>query len=217
MNDHLKFRRPAIAILAIALCIIGLTSVAGAVGTISVNVNDPGCVYAPQGDPYSVVYCSIQDAIDDSAPGDTISVANGLYAEILSITHGLTLSGASEAGVVIDATGATGYHLTVDASDVTLQNFTLLGNPVSPASYGIKASGLNTSTRHTNFSISGVTVQNTYRTGLDINGLEGVSVNDVTVTGTIWGNGVALTDVDDAILSNIPTSGNAWGGVAVST
>jgi hypothetical protein len=217
MNDHLKFRRPAIAILAIALCIIGLTSVAGAVGTISVNVNDPGCVYAPQGDPYSVVYCSIQDAIDDSATGDTISVANGLYAEILSITHGLTLSGASEAGVVIDATGATGYHLTVDASDVTLQNFTLLGNPVSPASYGIKASGLNTSTRHTNFSISGVTVQNTYRTGLDINGLEGVSVNDVTVTGTIWGNGVALTDVDDAILSNITTSGNAWGGVAVYT
>jgi len=204
--------------MVIAILIVGLTSIAGAAGTIQVDDDAVGCVSTSgQATPYLVTYCKIQPAIVDAAAGDTINVANGLYPEIISINKGLTIKGASEAGVVIDATTATSYHFTVDANDVTLQNFTLLGKNTPPASYGIKVSGLNVTTRHTNFSISDVTVQNTYRTGLDINGLEGVTVDDVTVTGVIYGNGVSLTDVDDAVLDGITTSSNAWGGVAVYT
>lgn len=218
MTTNLNYKKLAITTLLIALIAIGLTSMAGAAGTIQVDVNDGGCVLGTgQGDPYAVTYCKIQDAVVDATAGDTINVANGLYPEIISITKGLTLNGASEAGVVIDATSAGGYHFTVDANDVTLQNFTLLGKNTPPASYGIKVSGLNATTRHYNFSISDVTVQDTYRTGLDINGLEDVTVNDVTVTGVPYGNGVSLTDVDDATLDNITTSGNAWGGIAVYT
>jgi len=59
--------------------IAGLLPVAIA-GTIFVDVNDPGCVSGTgQPDPYSIVYCGIQDAIDDAANSDTIQVSEGTY------------------------------------------------------------------------------------------------------------------------------------------
>ena len=59
------------------------------------DVNDGDCVSASgQGDPYSVVYCSIQDAIDDASAGDTINVATGTYAEGITVNKGVSVVGA---------------------------------------------------------------------------------------------------------------------------
>ena len=74
-------------------------------GTLSVDINDGACVSGSgQVDPYSVVYCSIQDAIIDALMGDRINIAAGTYNEQLRINKDLTLVGSG--AVVLDPNGA---------------------------------------------------------------------------------------------------------------
>jgi len=62
-------------------CLIGMCpATPAAAGTISVDINDPSCVSGSgQPDPYSVVYCAIEDAVADSVNGDVVEVAAGIY------------------------------------------------------------------------------------------------------------------------------------------
>jgi hypothetical protein len=72
-------------------------------GTIYVDVNDPNCVTGNgQPNPYACVYCSIQDAIDDAAPGDTISVAAGAY-DAFTVEGRTNITVTGEDGVTIDS------------------------------------------------------------------------------------------------------------------
>ena len=166
---------------------------------------------------------TIQSAINAADPGDTIHVAAGTYNEVLSIYKSLTLVGAGEGSTIINASASGGYGMDIMANDVNLNNFTFVG-PSSNASgrYGIKVSG-PAATRNERYEFRrshDVTIQDSGRTGLDINGMNGVTITDVTVpntNATNKANGVALTDVDNATLTNITTSGNNWGGVAIYT
>ena len=89
------------------LATLGLCVSTALAGTITVDVNDGACVSGSgQPDPYSVVYCSIQDAIDDAVAGDTINVAAGIYVEQITITESLSLIGAGEDVVTIQAPAA---------------------------------------------------------------------------------------------------------------
>jgi filamentous hemagglutinin family protein len=159
---------------------------------------------------------SIARGVAKVAAGDTVNVDGGTFAlgtSQLNINKALTLQGAGE-GVTNISTTSTGYGISVTGNDVTLSDFTFNGNP--SGSYGIKVSPTGAaSNRLTNFAISNVTVDNSYRTGLDLNGVNGATIDNVNVTGVDWGNGISLTDSANVTVTNSTTSGNAWGGLAI--
>jgi|GEM_PF-4470441 len=115
-------------------------------GVISVDVNDGACVSGSgQADPYAVVYCSIQDAVDEGVAGDRINIAAGTYNEQVRIDKDLTIVGGGS--VIIDPNGA-GYEgpytgtdqvyaavlFETGASGATLQNVTIQNSNASELS-----------------------------------------------------------------------------------
>ena len=89
-------------------------------------------------------YTAIQSAIDYANDGDIIEVSNGIYTEQIAITDiGLTLTGESEAGVIVEAdtvpTGA-GNVFTINAAgyNITIENMT-----IRHGDYGIRSSAGN--------------------------------------------------------------------------
>jgi hypothetical protein len=167
----------------------------------------PGC--GPTGP-----YCTIQAAIDAAGAGDVINIVNGTYPEKLTIYKPLTLQGASRAGVIINASTFTGYAIDAQGDYAfVFKNFTLDG-PDSDASgnYGLKVSGENATV-----TIEDVSVIGTGRSGIDLNGLSGGALKNISSVGALKGVGIGLTDCSNVTLQNITTSGNAWGGVAIYT
>lgn len=162
-------------------------------------------------------FATIQRAIDAVEPNGTVHVADGTYAETLDVNKsGITIDGESKAGVEINASGFTGYSLNVTADDVTLQDFTLIGRGDSTGTYGLKVSS-SSPTRLSNFTLENVLVDNSYRTGVDLNGVDGALIKDVEVQDVPSGNGLSITDSNDIVFENITTSNNAWGGLAIYT
>ena len=176
----------------------------------------------------------IQDGIDIAANGATVNVADGTYVQgkTLAVNKSITLAGESQAGTIIDTRGVTssggGYGMLVNADNVTLRDFTLYGPTVDAASaYGIKVqpAGSAASSRLNNFSILRVTSRGAGRAELDLNGVNGATIDQVTANGAPVGNdtgtattkgaGIQLTDSANVTIKNSTTRNNAWGGVAL--
>lgn len=158
-------------------------------------------------------FYTIQAAIDAADPTNVLFVTNGTYVESLNIYKSLTLEGESEAGVIIDARTFDDYGMDVYGDLITVfRNFTLLGHPTGTAAYGLKISGDAAVT-----TIDHVTVIGSRRSGIDLNGLNGSSVSNVTIQNSAYGVGLALTNCNNIAVSNVTTSGNAWGGMALYT
>ena len=117
--------------VTVAVSILVAFSATASAGTINVDCNDASCVGSGQTDPYSVVYCSIQDAIDDSAIDDTIEVAAGTYEEQLIVDESITLQGEDRDTTIIEyplVSVSDQYLVMVQADDVTITGFKLLGH-----------------------------------------------------------------------------------------
>ncbi|MGN6149777.1 MAG: beta strand repeat-containing protein, partial [Rhizomicrobium sp.] len=160
----------------------------------------------------------IQEGIADVTAGGTVNLDIGNYtlAGELDITKSLTLKGLSETGTIITS-NSTGYGINVTADNVSLQNFTYHGPTAVGSTYGIKVTpdtGVATD-RLLNFDIENVTIDRGYRTGLDLNGVVGATIKNVSVSNIVHGNGIALTDSANVTITGASTSNNAWGGLAL--
>jgi len=72
-------------------------------------------------------YSSIQAAIDDADPCDTITVGSGTYDEVLTIDKALTLAGQDRDTTTIDGGGSSGDVIQVSANYVNISGFTVTG------------------------------------------------------------------------------------------
>jgi len=156
-------------------------------------------------------FATIADGVDAVAAAGTVNVADGRYPETIDFTKNVTIAGQSETGVVIDTHtfNSYGLHAHGDTVDVTLRNFTLIGPMPVSFGYGIKIAGDNARA-----TIENVTVTDSGRSGIDLNGLAAVTITNVTALNN-GGVGLALTDSSNATISGLTTDGNAWGGAAV--
>ncbi|AEH61638.1 hypothetical protein Mzhil_1803 [Methanosalsum zhilinae DSM 4017] len=159
------------------------------------------------------IFDSIQAAINAAEDGDTIVVNEGTYKESLSITkEGLTIQGMDQDNVIIDASDKSGYAISVEASNVSLESFTLVGTGDQTHGYGIKVGP-----ESNGILIYDISVKDSQRTAIDLHGVSDALVKDVHVFGVASGNGIAVTDSEDVVIDGAVTDSNAWGGIALYT
>ena len=86
-------------------------------------------------------YPTIQEAIDAASPRDTIFVKAGTYYEHVSINKSISLIGEDRNLTVIDGSG-TGNVVTVTASNVIINNFTIQRSGSGGWSAGIRVNSI---------------------------------------------------------------------------
>lgn len=166
-------------------------------------------------------FATIQDAINAAVNGETIELDNGTYTltSTLSVNKEVTILGMSESGVIIDASGVSGYGIEVTADNVSLKNMTVDGPTANTgSSFGIKVNPDTTAPtdRLLNFTLENATVKGSGRTEIDLNGVDGALLKGVTANGlNTAGNGIAITDSSNVTLTDVETLGNNWGSVAL--
>ncbi len=83
-------------------------------------------------------YTTIQSAIDDASPGDTVFVYSGTYEEDISISKKVTLVGEDRDKTIITSATA-GHVIEIIAGNTVVEGFTVTGS-ASGAAIGLRAS-----------------------------------------------------------------------------
>ena len=151
-------------------------------------------------------YSTIQEAIDAATAGDVISLAAGTFSPAgqITVNKALSLTGAGSGNTTIQA-GGTGYGISISADNVHLEGFTLDG----AATFGVKASGVS------NFSLQDVAAINGNNSAIDLNGVSGATLTDISASNTALGYGLAISSSSEVTVNGITTSSNAFGAIGI--
>ncbi|MGB9987032.1 beta strand repeat-containing protein [Salarchaeum japonicum] len=167
-------------------------------------------VYATGG---QTIATDVSTALSEAGNGATVSVSAGTYTvdERLQIpADGVTVEGAAESSVVLDASGQGWPVYAHNVDDVTLRNLTIQGTTQSGSDDTVKAAFVE------GLTIEHVTVSESSGNEFDLNNVVNATLHDVTANGDdTAGVGIALSAVENVTLDDVDTAGNAWGGVGI--
>ena len=123
-----------LGVLTAAAALVALMGMSGTAWAATLVVNDATTEAAPcdvAGSPGPPVYDTIQEAIDDADPGDTVAVCPGTYTEDLTITKdGLELKGSGSATTTIvgvDTVPAASFPLADPNIDIMAERVSIHG------------------------------------------------------------------------------------------
>ena len=206
-----KLRRPFALAAATLLASIALVGIAAPANAATLTVG-PGQTYA-----------TIGAAVAAATAGDTITVADGTYAESVSINKIVTLAGATPRGAIITGavsltapatvTGlsiAGGVVVNAAAAGSTISNNTIYSAPQLVVIIGTPLSATVTTT------ISGNTIENvgvaSQPNGVFLNGASSVDIigNIIRNTGAVPANSVGVNvanGLGDIVVANNTISG----------
>ncbi|KOX95852.1 MULTISPECIES: right-handed parallel beta-helix repeat-containing protein [Halorubrum] len=201
------------AVALAAIMVVSMVAVgAGFVGS-AVAQNDGSTTYEV-GQGNGTNFQTIQEALSSDAlsPGDTLELVDETYSpsgQLTVDTAGVEIVGVGDTTIESESTG---YGIRVTAVDVRLSNFEITGS----GTYAVKVSGADLSEgRLDGFTIENVEVRDSGSTGIDLNAVTNATIDSVTVSDTVSGNGIAFTDVTDTEVTGVTTTNNSWGGVAI--
>ena len=193
-----------------------------AIETVMVKYN---CTYGPRTHTVCASGCdytTIQAAINDACPGDTILVQSGTYSERVVVNKTLTLQGVGSP--VVDS-GGLGNAFTLSAPNCTLQGFvarnsgfnyagivavssgnTITGNTASGSRYGIHLASSSGNT------ITGNTASGNIVNGIDLYQSTGNNISGNTVTSNS-NRGIVIYFSNGNTISGNTASGNPDSGI----
>ncbi|MBN3034668.1 MAG: right-handed parallel beta-helix repeat-containing protein, partial [Bacteroidales bacterium] len=145
----------------------------------------------------SLVYCTIQDAIDGAAPGDLIKLGADFTEGKVTVGKSITLDGG---GFTLTST-STDYGIAVTSPGVTIQDITVTGAGTF---------GIHQDISCGNLAITDATVDNCGGTGFAMNCSDGIVLTNITSTNN-GGNGLSIQDCHNVTINGITTSGNTFG------
>ena len=111
-------------------CIFSILAVSGSVSALDISSCSVGCDYS-----------SIQQALDNSTPGDVIFLSAQTYEENVTIPHDVEIRGAARDASILDG-GATGTVITIPtAVSVTITALTVTNGDIDGNGGGISNAG----------------------------------------------------------------------------
>lgn len=209
-------------IVALLLLMSGFTVVALLPETVSATT-----LYVGGAGPGN--YTTIQAAVDDGNPGDTVYVYGGTYFEGLSISKTLTLTGESRDTTIVDGHGlAVAVRVTAtwaNITSLTITNSSLLyqAGLILHGAHNSRVENVNMSGNFDGLVVSESNSTLVANNTLSWNGRRGLHVSQSNYTTVIgnnlsdnWDSGVELSDSHNNTVQGNTASGNGLAGIQIT-
>lgn len=156
-------------------------------------------------------YLTITKALAVANPGDTVTVAAGIYNENVVLKSKVRLLGAGYAATTIQGLGTTNVVEGIAVTNATLEGFTITG--ASATTSGLYCADCNSVIVRNNHIRDNGAATSTTSNGILIQGVSNLLVEKNLITGNTTG-GIVISGTSQALIRNNIVIGNGDSGIS---